>query len=114
MRSGELDQRIALLEYDPGVSGTGSGASIEDWVRVARTFARVTPVRGNERFLELARHSETTHRVRIRYRSRLEESWRVEWRGEHYDIVEILPGGRRLREYQDLMVQRSDALNPRG
>lgn len=112
MSAGALDQRVKLWRREGGVSSTGSGAQVEEFVLVAKAYARVTPLRGSESFVAGTRFADATHAFRLNYRAALDQSWRIEWRGQQYDVLEVLPAGHRLRQWIDVVAQASPAENP--
>lgn len=112
MRPGRLDQQVALLRRELGTSASGSGLGVEEFVRVTTVWAEVKPLRGGESTVAGGDRAVTTYQFRIRYRDALDETWRLEWRGQQYDIREVLPGGQRLREYLEIQATATDQENP--
>lgn len=107
-----MDQHVTLLERDVGTSSKGTGLAVETFTpRAGFVWAMVTPLRGGESFQGAQRQSESTHRFRIRFRADIDETWRLRWRGNDYDIVEILPAGYRLKEWLDILATSSPAEN---
>jgi len=111
VRAGDLRERVTILRQEDGLSTTGSGMMLETWVLVATVRARVTPISQREAFTGDHRFASATTSFRMRYR-RIEASWRLEWRGEQYNIEGAVPGGQGLREYVDVLASASPAENP--
>jgi len=112
MNARDLDQRVVLLRREVADSGTGSRFQIEEFVDEATVGARVIPVRGGEAFLNVQRTASVTHRFTIRFRSDVSEAWRVRWRGEEFNVTELTPFGRQMREWLDVLATASPAENP--
>lgn len=96
MRIGRLDQRVTLLELVEGVDEFG--APIEEWVEQGTVSADVIAQRGDESF-EAAR-TEATRLIKVlmRFRDDVTTTWRLQWRGEAYDIVDVDRAERRKGE----------------
>jgi len=109
--AGKLDQRVRILRREAGVSSSGSGLQVEDYPHIATVWAQVTPLRGGESFTSQARFASATHSFRIRHRTGIDTSCRLEWRGEQYDVIEALPAGLRLREWLDVIATASPTEN---
>lgn len=112
MRAGSLAERVALKRLDTHTSSSGTGERVEEWVTVATVPAQVDPTGGSEGVAGAQRAAETQISVRIRFRGDLLQTWRLEWRGQRYDIKTVLPGGHRLREWLDMVATASPAENP--
>jgi len=111
VRAGELDQHVKVMRQEEAVSTSGSGATLETWVQVTRLRARVTPVSSRETFTNDQRFASATHSFRVRFRQ-INPEWRLEWRGEQFNILGSLPGGQRLSEFVDIVAVSSVATNP--
>lgn len=96
MRTGRLDQKVTLSELVEGVDEFG--APIEEWQDRGSVHADVIAQRGDESF-EAARTSATRLiKVLMRWRDDVTTSWRLTWRGEDYDIVDVDRAERRRGE----------------
>ena len=88
MIAGRLDQRVTIerLTYveDP------MGGGIETWAPLATVWAAVEPLNGREFFAASTTLSETTTRIRIRYRAGLTVVDRINHGGTLYDIQAII------------------------
>lgn len=65
------------------------GSTIE-WIFIAEVWASVEPVSAGERFFSQQIKSEVTHKVRIRYRTGLNEAMRVLHRDRVFSIESII------------------------
>ena len=88
MIAGRLDQRVTIerLTYveDP------MGGGIETWAPLATLWAAVEPLNGREFFAASTTLSETTTRIRVRYRPDLTVIDRINHGGVLYDITSII------------------------
>jgi SPP1 family predicted phage head-tail adaptor len=94
-RPGELDQRIELQKETRTPDGQGGFTKI--WQTQTEVWAHVRPLRGSERQHSDRKQAEGGYLVVIRYRSDVNESWRVNWldAGKVMDITFAQDGGRR-------------------
>lgn len=93
MRAGALDRRIRIEQQT--TSQDGFGEPIVTWAILAVVAAEVRPLRGQERFQAQQFAAEATTRFRIRHRTDLDETMRILYDGEEYDIAAISELGRR-------------------
>ena len=112
MRAGSLTERVALKRLDTALSSASTGALVESWPVVATVWAKVDPTGGSEGVAGAQRFAETQIAVRIRFRADVLVTWRLEWRGQSFDIKSLVPGGHGLREWIDLVATASPAENP--
>jgi len=99
--AGKLNQRVRIEQR---VKGTDSrGAVIYTYAPLITVWAEVNPLRGREFFAAAQMQGEITTRFRIRYRTGLDETMRLVWKGVYYEIkappIEVAGG----REWIDLM-----------
>ncbi len=85
LNAGELDQRITV--QSPSASVDALGQRVESWANVATLWAKATPLRGREFFAAGAMQSEATVRFTIRYRTGIDGTMRVLWRGVAHAMV---------------------------
>lgn len=94
MRPGQLDRRITIEHHTTIQSD--SGAPIKTWVAlVSNEPAQVRPVGGGERFRGAHIVAEATTSFVIRHRTGLDETMRIQFDGDAYEIVHISEIGRR-------------------
>ena len=67
INAGELRHRVTLQERDS--TPDAHGDFLDNWTQFAELWAKVEPIRGNERFDAAKYRSEVTHRVTIRLSS---------------------------------------------
>ena len=106
--AGDLTNRIRI---DMRVKTTDTrGAVIYTWAPWTGTpdgkvWAEVNPLRGREFFQAAQVQAEITTRFRIRYRTGIDETMRVVWKGKFYEIkalpIEVDGEG----EWLDLMTK---------
>lgn len=82
---GRLRHRIELLRYEV-YQDPRSGAIKEDWVPVAKRWATVEPVRGQERWAAQQVQAEVTHRIYMRYMPGVTPDMKIRFRGREFDI----------------------------
>ena len=85
LNAGELDQRITV--QSPSATVDALGQRVEAWANVATLWAKATPLRGREFFAAGAMQSEAVVRFTIRWRSGIDGTMRVLWRGVPHAIV---------------------------
>lgn len=87
MNIGRLDRKITIEERTPSANTTGE---VEfTWSTYTTLWAEVMPVRGNDRFEQMRNTNTTVKRFKVRYTSGLDESMRVVYNSQNYDILEI-------------------------
>lgn len=88
---GRLNERITLLQ--PVHTPDSHGQADIQWQAVATVWAEVVPLRSLERFAAAQVQQEDTMKFRIRVRSSIDTSWRLEWKGVGHDIMSVIPLG---------------------
>lgn len=109
MNIGALRHRITLQSLVVGSpQKTPAGEDDASWADVATVWASVEPLQG--RALELAQqiHSETTGRIRMRYRAGINTAMRVSFGGRVFDIRAVVNTEERNIE---LVLFTSEGLN---
>ena len=99
LNAGDLDQRITV--QSPSASVDSRGQRVQTWADVATLWAQATPLRGREFFAAGAMQSEAAVRFRLRYRTGIDGTMRVLWRGVPHAIVAEpmdVDGGKRTLE----------------
>ena len=87
MPAGPLRERIAI-EQESNVSD-GQGGSTLSWTNVCTVFARVSPLRGQERLQAMQVQDETVHKITIRFRDDITPKMRVVWRSRIMNIRDV-------------------------
>lgn len=98
MRAGALRHRVTFQAPTRGQSGTG--APTTTYVTVATAWASVEPIKGREFLAGQTVQSETTDRVRCRYRAGLNTATRITYGNRTLDIVALIDIGERHRELE--------------
>lgn len=97
MRAGALDQRIELQELVEGFDDFGQ--PINEWQTCLSAWAAVEPLTGREYLAAMQNTSETTMRVRLRYRPGVKPAMRVKHGALLYGIqsvIDVRSTGREL------------------
>ena len=84
LSAGSKDQIVALLA--PSLIADAFGQHTI-WVVIANVAAMCEPLRGREFFSSGAMQSPASLRVSCDWRPDVLASWRVNWLGQHYDVV---------------------------
>ena len=98
MRTGHLDQRITI----EALQGTldDYGQPVNEWGTFLSTWAAVEPLQGREYLAAMQTTSETTVRVRLRYRPGIKATMRVKHKGALYGITSVIDVRSGARELQ--------------
>jgi SPP1 family predicted phage head-tail adaptor len=88
---GRLNKRITLLH--PVRTQDALGQAAITWQAVATVWAQALPLRSVERFAAAAVQQENTLKFRVRLRTDVDTTWRLEYQGRGYDITGVLPFG---------------------
>jgi SPP1 family predicted phage head-tail adaptor len=95
---GKLNKRVTLQRL-VNTRGT-SGELVESWQDEATVWAAVEPLSGREYWQAQEMASETSIRVRIRYRAGLVPTMRVVYGARHFEILSIIDLEEGHREMQ--------------
>ena len=88
MRAGTLDQRVELQELVEGFDDFGQ--PINEWQTFLAAWAAVEPLTGREYLAAMQTASETTIRVRLRYRPGVKAAMRVKHGAKLYGITSVI------------------------
>lgn len=106
LNPGKLDRRATLLARL--TSRNVMGEAVESWAAVDTVWAGWLQRNSREFLAALARHSETTGVLRLRYRADIDATWRLLIDGRTHELIgDPIELGR--REYLDLSLR---VLNP--
>ena len=83
--AGALDQRVIIQRRTTGEDALGQ--RVESWSDVCTVWASAQPLRGRELIAADAVQSKVSVRFRIRHRSGVTGTLRVQWRGVNHAIV---------------------------
>lgn len=95
---GRMRHRITLQRFEEGEDEYG--ATVSMWVNVATVWASVEPLRGQEFFAAQSLQSQTTVRIRMRYRPGVDASMKVLFDGKTYSIESVIEPLMRHGELQ--------------
>ena len=95
MNIGDLNKRITL-QYPSRVSDSMGGFTVT-WVDATTAWAAIWPVSATEQIQAAQQVITITHKIRIRYRSGIESSWRVKFGDRYFSIVSIINPNERNR-----------------
>ena len=106
MRAGKLDRRIILQSFAVGTSGDPTAGT---WTTEATVWAERLDAKGTERATgSVVEAAEASQAYRIRFRSDIDPTWRVNDGGELWHIAAVSPGGRGRDRELLLLVSRLD------
>lgn len=66
------------------------GQPIEVPVEVAKVWASIEPLRGNDRYVAMSEYPEVTTRIRIRYREGIDRTMVVKYKETEFEILYII------------------------
>lgn len=89
LAAGSFDQRVNI--QSKVVTRNAHGEEIVTWQDVAMVWARLLPPSGKSFYSADQQQHAIDARFLIRQRSGLVENMRLQWRGDNYDIVSIVP-----------------------
>jgi len=93
MRSGSLDRKITIQKKT--VSQNTFGEEVETWSTFSKVWAKVIPLRGQERFESKQVNAELDTMFRIRYLTGVLPTMRIVHETRLYDIHSVAEIGRR-------------------
>lgn len=109
MRAGKLRHRITIQQLVAGSPDTlPTGEPDVSWAEYLTVYASIDPVTGREPFLSQQKIGETSHKVRIRYRSGIVPKMRVLYGSRVFDILAVLNWEEKNAE---LLLLCSEGLN---
>lgn len=85
---GDLDKRITLQSKVQ--TSDSMGGFVETWIDEATIWAAIWPVSASETIQAAQMVMTISHRIRIRYRSTIEPSWRIKFGTRFFAVVSII------------------------
>lgn len=85
LNAGQLDQRITL--QSPVLTKDAAGQRVQTWADVAVVWAQARPARGREFTAGDALQHAASVVFTIRWRSDVQGTWRVLWRGVPHALI---------------------------
>lgn len=95
MRAGELRDRVTIQQKT--TSSDSEGMVTETWHDIATVWATILPIRGREYFQAAAVQSETTTRIKMRYRVGVASGMQAVFGTQVFDIQSVIPDARRIQ-----------------
>jgi SPP1 family predicted phage head-tail adaptor len=108
MNIGKMRHKITI-EQKTEVSD-GAGGYTESWISFATVWASVEPISGKEYYEAQQTQSEATHKIRIRYRTGILPSMRVNFKGRIFAITS--PPINWEERNRELMLECTEVLDP--
>lgn len=100
--AGEMNQRVTFQQKV--ISRNGMGEEIATaYADVCTVWAKVMPLRGQAFFAANQQQHILDARFMIRDRAGLDTSMRLLWRGQPYDIVNLIPGTEKYQGFTEVM-----------
>jgi len=103
MMIGELNKRI-LLQYTTSVVDA-MGGSDDIWNDKATVWAAIWPVSAAEQVRAGQTFGTVTHKIRIRYRSDIRNSWRIKFGERYFTILGPPINPNEKNEWLDLITK---------
>lgn len=101
----QLNRRIEIQSKQPTGETDAMGGIISDWVTVASPWCNLTPMTGREQYRADKLNATGMTRVIMRYRTDINESMKVLYRGTEYQIRSIIDIEER-RQWLELMIEK--------
>ena len=104
MEIGKLNKRINIQEYNTIENGMGD--SVSNWVDFTTVWANVTNLSGREYFSAMQVRAENTVKFTIRYNKNINETMRIIFEGNNYNInfIDNIKYGNKFIEIKALAV----------
>jgi SPP1 family predicted phage head-tail adaptor len=97
MQAGKFDQRVTLFSRGTPTLDA-AGQDDPSWIEVATVWAQRINQRSAEVLAAAQISDDVDVELHIRYRADVLTTWRLEWKGEGYDITSVSEfGGRNDR-----------------
>lgn len=99
--SGNLRDRVQL-QRNTITQNPSTGEMVSNWATVATVWADMQYQSVREFVAAAAEQSEVRGHAMIRFRSDVEASWRIYYRGRYYGILGVMPDNESGREHLTL------------
>ncbi len=93
MRAGEMDERITFFKDTEAADSFGQ--TTITYLEGPTVWADVRGLKAQERFLAEGEHTTRAKAFFVRYRSDVQDTWRIRHRGIYYRITGIREAGER-------------------
>lgn len=84
---GKLTERVALASI--ATAPNSAGEPVESVTQQGTVWAQVSGARGEESFAAARANAARTIKVLVRWRDDIGPGWRLTWRDEAYDVVDV-------------------------
>lgn len=86
IKAGELRHKVIIQRYTVGAKDEDGFELPSQWVEHAAIWSKITPLSSNDLISAQAEQSEVTARMKIRYRTDIDTTMRVIWKGRVFAI----------------------------
>ena len=93
MQAGLLNRRVELQQATESRSPTGD--VVRTWTTIVTRWAQILPLRGQEKFTASQMEAQTNVKIRIRYYSGIDQTWRIKKGDTIYNIKSVINIGDR-------------------
>jgi SPP1 family predicted phage head-tail adaptor len=101
-----LDKRVAIFR-PPGADDLDDwGQPTDDWIEVAKLWAGIEPLRGQDRAAAAQVTADVTTRIRVRYREGIDRTMVVRYKGIEFEILYIIHPSFNMQELQLMCKER--------
>ena len=91
MRAGRMRHRVELQQA--GETRDPTGGVARGWSTVVSRWAEIIPLRGQEKFDASQMEAQTNVKIRIRYHSGIDATWRIKHGSTIYNIKSVINYG---------------------
>ncbi len=98
MRAGRLNERVTIQQKS--VLRETDGSEVITWVDIATVWMEVEPLAGREYLAARQAQSDVTTRFRCRFRAGLTTSQRLVWKGQPFNIKDVIELNARRTEIE--------------
>ncbi|CAH1054012.1 phage head closure protein [Paenibacillus pseudetheri] len=101
-----LDKRVAIFR-PPGEDDLDDwGQPTDDWIEVAKLWASIEPLRGQDRAAAAQVTADVTTRIRVRYREGIDRTMVVRYKSIEFEILYIIHPSFNMQELQLMCKER--------
>ena len=106
MIGGQLRHKIAF-QTATKVSD-GMGGTVDTWADAYDAYAAIWPISANERIQNQGLEHEITHRVRVRYQSKIVPTMRIRYGTRYFEITSLINQNERNIQIDILATETKD------
>lgn len=86
IKAGELRHKVVIQRYNNGAKDKAGFELPSQWVEHASIWSKITPLSSNDLISAQSEQSEVTARMKVRYRTDIDTTMRVIWKGRIFAI----------------------------